>query len=68
MKGPAGSEQFGGRLVAVAVLGFLLLVPPLVSIFDRGGQVFGIPGIWVYLFLVWAVIIGLVAALVRRSG
>jgi hypothetical protein len=68
MKGPAGSEQFGGRMVAVAVFGFLLLVPPLVSIFDRGHQLFGVPVIWAYLFVVWTAMIALVAVLVRRSG
>jgi hypothetical protein len=52
----------------VAVLGFVLFVPPIVTVFDGGGQVFGAPLIWVYLFVVWAAIIGLVALLVSRSG
>jgi hypothetical protein len=43
------------------------LVPPLVVVFDGGGQVAGVPVIWVYLFVVWAAIIGLVAVAVRRT-
>jgi hypothetical protein len=58
----------GGWFVAIAVLGIILLVPPLLSAFNQGGQVFGMPVIWVYLLAVWGLIIGLVALLVRKSG
>jgi hypothetical protein len=65
---PREDERFSARLVAVAVLGFVLLVPPIVTVFDGGGEVFGVPLIWAYLFVVWALIIGSVALLVSRSG
>lgn len=68
MDGPQDDERVSGRLVAVAMLGFLLFVPPLLSAFDHGGQVFGVPTIWAYLFVAWAVVIGLVATLGGRSG
>ncbi|MCE7003312.1 hypothetical protein LWC34_10805 [Kibdelosporangium philippinense] len=62
----------GGRLATglavVAVFGFVLLMPPLLSAFNTGGQIFGLPVIWVYLFVVWAVIIGVIAVLVGKSG
>lgn len=61
-------EQLIGRLVAVVMFGFLLFVPPLLTLFDRRAWVFGLPGLWAYLFLAWAVVIGLVAAVGRRSG
>jgi hypothetical protein len=61
-------EQLTGRLVAVGVLGFLLFVPPLLTLFDRRMWVFGMPALWVYLFLAWAVVIALVATAGRRSG
>jgi hypothetical protein len=67
-KWTADNTRLTASLGATAVLGFILLIPPLLSAFNEGGQVFGVPVIWVYLFVVWAVIIGLVALLVRRSG
>ena len=50
-------EQLTGRLVAVAALRFVLIVPPLLAQFDHMDQVFGVPTIWAYLYLVWAVVI-----------
>ncbi|MET9633258.1 hypothetical protein ABZX92_37955 [Lentzea sp. NPDC006480] len=52
----------------VAVFGFVLFVPPLLSVFDQGHQVLHVPVVWVYLFGAWAVVIALVTVLVRRSG
>jgi hypothetical protein len=65
---PVADDQSTPRLTAVAVLGFVLITPPLVTIFDRGGQVFGVPVIWVYLFLAWAAVITLIAVTVRGAG
>jgi hypothetical protein len=67
MPPPRSDDRLAARLTAVAALGFLLFVPPLVAVFDRGAQLAGVPVIWVYLFLAWAVVIGLVAAAVRRT-
>ncbi|MGP3948864.1 hypothetical protein [Streptomyces sp. 7N604] len=61
-------EQLTGRLAAIAALGFLLIVPPLLAQFDHMDQVFGIPVLGVYLFVVWAIVIGLVAVIGGRSG
>ncbi|MEV7975291.1 hypothetical protein [Streptomyces sp. NPDC086519] len=61
-------EQLGLRLAAVAALGFVLMVPPFLARFDRMGLVFGVPVLAAYLFLVWAVVIGLVAVIGGRSG
>ena len=62
------TDRLTQRLVAVAVLGFLLFAPPLLSLFDLSGLVFGVPIIVAYLFAAWALIIGLVAVLIARSG
>jgi hypothetical protein len=67
MPPPRSDDRLAARLAAVAVLGFVLLVPPLIAVFDRGARVAGVPVVWVYLFLAWAAIIGLVAATVRRT-
>jgi hypothetical protein len=53
------------RLVAIAVLGFVLLNAPLLTIADSDATVAGIPVLYAYLFTVWAVLIGLIALIVR---
>jgi hypothetical protein len=60
-------EQLTGRLAAVAILGVVLIVPPLLARFDHVDRVFGVPVLWAYLFLVWAVLIGLVSVVGGRS-
>ncbi len=60
------SRVKGARLVAVAVLGFLLVDPPLLTIADDAATVAGIPVLYAYLFAAWALLIALVAAIVRR--
>jgi hypothetical protein len=55
------------RLVALAVLGFLLFNYPLLSIFSAETTVFGIPLLYAYLFASWALLIALMALVVRRS-
>jgi hypothetical protein len=58
---PGDDERRTWRLAAVAALTLVLIIPPLLSQFDRRGSVFGVPVIWVYLYLVWAAVIGLIA-------
>lgn len=55
------------RLVATAALGFVLLTYPMLSLVDGGGRVLGIPSLSAYLFVVWALLIALVALAVRLS-
>jgi hypothetical protein len=59
------SEQSAARLVAVAVLAFLLFGWPFLAVFDVSSRVLGVPVLWAYLFLAWGLVIGLVAALSR---
>ncbi|GAA3203695.1 hypothetical protein [Actinocorallia longicatena] len=66
--GKRRDDRLSSRLVAVTVLGFLLLGPPILSLFDHGGLVLGVPLVWVYVFLAWAAVIGVVAALTSRAG
>jgi hypothetical protein len=53
------------RLVAIAVLGFLLLNAPLLTIADSDATVAGVPVLYAYLFGAWAVLIGLIALIVH---
>jgi len=55
------------RLVALFVLGCLLFSFPLLSLFNTGGTVFGIPVLYAYLFGVWVGLIALMILVVERS-
>ena len=58
----------GERLVALALLGFLLFDYPLVSLFSTEGTLLGVPVLYAYTFTSWAALIALMALVVRRSG
>ncbi len=55
------------RLIALFVLGCLLFSFPLLSLFNTGGTVWGIPVLYAYLFGVWIGLITLMALVVERS-
>lgn len=55
------------RLIALFVLGCLLFSFPLLSLFNTGGTVWGIPVLYAYLFGVWIGLIALMALVVERS-
>ena len=60
-------QRTDGQLVAVAVLAFLLFNHPFLTIFDKQVQVLGLPLLWAYLLAAWALVIALVAWIVRDS-
>jgi hypothetical protein len=62
-----GDRLKSARLVAVAILGLLLLNYPLLSLADSEATVLGIPGLYAYLFAVWALLIALIALVLRGS-
>ena len=55
------------RLVALVVAAALALNYPLLGLFNNIGSAFGIPSLYLYLFLSWAAIIALIA-MVTRNG
>ena len=58
----------GQRLVALFLLGALLLNYPIFSLFAGSTAVFGIPLLYIYVFVVWAALIALAALVVERKG
>jgi hypothetical protein len=56
----------GERLVGLFLFGLLLLTPPMIGAFDRATFVGGVPPLYLYLFLSWALLIGLTALIVER--
>jgi hypothetical protein len=55
------------RLVALAVAGAVMLNFPLLTLWDTGATVFGLPLMPVALFAGWAVLIGLAAWIVESK-
>ena len=53
-------------LVALFLFGALLWAPPLLIIFNKATRILGIPTLFLYLFVVWAALIALVALVVER--
>jgi len=62
---PDRRKIVGGMFVLTSA-GFLLLVPPLVHVFNHDLAVFGVPQIVFYLFGVWLALIVGTAVLTRR--
>jgi hypothetical protein len=55
------------KLLAMTALAAACFTYPLLSLFDRPVQVLGVPLVWAYLFLVWALLVAAVAVLSRRA-
>ena len=53
-------------LIALFLLAVLLLTPPLLIVFNQPTRLLGVPLLYLYLFVVWAVLIALVALAVER--
>ncbi len=56
------------RLLALFLLGIVAFTPPFLGIFNTPRQFLGIPIMYLYLFVAWALLITLVALTVRGSG
>jgi hypothetical protein len=57
----ADRRRVVGGMLVLTVAGFLMLVPPLVQLFNHDALLAGVPQIVVYLFGVWlALILGTV--------
>jgi len=54
-------------LIAVTVATAACFTYPLLSLADRPIRVLGVPLVWAYLFVVWALLIVAVAVLSRRA-
>jgi hypothetical protein len=62
------SRLTGSRLVAVFLLGCVLFNDPLLSLFDRAADLFGVPLLYAYVFAAWAGLIALMAMVIERRG
>ncbi|MDO8251538.1 MAG: hypothetical protein Q7T78_17720 [Rhodoferax sp.] len=60
------SDITGQRLVAIVLLGCVLFNYPVLALFSKPVSLFGIPLLYLYIFAVWALLIGLTAWLIER--
>ncbi len=60
------SDITGQRLVAIVLLGCVLFNYPVLSLFSKPAAWLGIPLLYLYLFAVWAFLIGLTAYVIER--
>jgi len=49
------------RLIGLFLLALVLLNPPVLLLFGRGGTAFGLPLLYVYLFAAWLALIAAAA-------
>ena len=62
------SDVRGQRLAALCLLGLLLFNYPLLAVFNVQGTLFGVPVLYAYFFLAWAVLVALMALVIERRG
>ena len=55
------------RLVALFLLGVLLFTPPFLGIFNTTDRILGLPGLYLYLFAAWTLLIVLVTLVIESS-
>jgi hypothetical protein len=56
-----GLERRGQRFVAVCMLGTVLFNYPILAVFNVAGTFFGVPVLYAYIFIAWALLIALMA-------
>lgn len=57
----------GQRLLALFMLGWLLFNFPLLALFDGATDWLGLPGLWMYLFVAWTLLIAGMAWVAERG-
>ena len=57
----------GPRFVALCMLGLLLFNYPVLALFNLSGAVFGVPLLYAYIFIAWAVLIAMMAFVAERD-
>lgn len=63
-----GDDGKGERLIALCMLGCVLFNFPVLALFNVPGSVFGVPALYAYLFIAWALLIGLMAWVVEKRA
>jgi acetyl-CoA carboxylase carboxyltransferase component len=59
-------ETKAQRFVALCMLGLVLFNFPILALFNVPGTLLGVPVLYAYLFIAWAVLIALMALVANR--
>ena len=62
-----GLQSRGQRFVALCMLGLLLFNYPILALFNLSGAFFGVPMLYAYIFIAWAMLIALMAFVAESS-
>jgi len=60
-------DRRGQRLAAVFLFGALVFNYPLMTLLSSDETLMGIPALYLYLFTLWALIIGAMALIIERG-
>jgi hypothetical protein len=60
------TEGKGQRMIALCMLGCVLFNFPVLALFNVPGTLFGVPLLYAYIFLAWALLIALMGWVVER--
>jgi len=60
-----GPKRKGERLISLLIVGTLFLNFPLLSVFSKNYLFLGFPVLFLYLFIIWGLIIGAMAFVLR---
>ena len=55
------SEKRAQRMIALCMLGCVLFNFPVLALFNVSASLFGVPLLYAYIFIAWALLIGLMA-------
>ena len=61
-------DSKGQRLVALSMFGLLLFNFPVLALFNVSGTLLGVPVLYAFIFIAWAVFIGLMAFVADSDG
>ena len=62
------SESKGERMIALCMLGCVLFNFPILALFNVPGSFFGVPALYAYIFIAWALLIALMAWVAEKRG
>ena len=62
------SEGRGQRMIALCMLGCVLFNFPILALFNVPSTLFGVPILYAYIFLAWALLIALMAWVAEKRS
>jgi len=61
-------ESRAQRMIALCMLGCVLFNFPVLALFNVSESVLGVPVLYAYIFIAWALLIALMAWVAEKSG